>query len=163
MHRLHKEEQIIQPLLLFLFILPLITLTSQAERFTTTLNTKTSCRPHKTLPRVLLTNHLSPYYCHYLDVFHCAFEWIDHLGHELQPVAGSGVEGPHPGRLGIGCGRSALLLLRLIGKVILILQHLHFQHLTHHVSACAARQREGVSGGGRWKTRPWWEVGGRRN
>lgn len=52
------------------------------------------------------------------------------------------MEGPHPGWLGIGCGRGAFLLLRLIGKVVLILQHLHFQHLTHHVNACAARRRE---------------------
>lgn len=55
------------------------------------------------------------------------------------------MEGPHPGWLGIRCGGCALLLLRLIGKVILILQHLHFQHLTHHVSACAAQRREQVS------------------
>lgn len=110
--------------------------------------------------RSLTANLLSSHFCHYLDVLHCAFEWIDCLGHELQPVGGSGVEGPHPGRLGVGCGRSALLRLRLIGKVVLILQHLHFQHLTHHVNACAARQREQSERGRRWKTRPWWEVGG---
>lgn len=78
----------------------------------------------------------------YLDVLHCALKRIDRLWYELQPVAGCGVERPHPGRLGVGCGRRALLLFRLIGKVVLILQHLHFQHLTHHVKACAARRRE---------------------
>lgn len=91
---------------------------------------------------ICLSTSFLPIFCHYLDVLHCAFKWIDCLWHELQPVAGSGVEGPHPGRLGVGCGRGALLLLRLIGKVVLILQHLHFQHLTHHVNACAARRRE---------------------
>lgn len=78
----------------------------------------------------------------HLDVFHGAFERIDRLRHELQPVPGGAVERPHPGRLGVRRGRRSLLLLRLISQVILILQHLHFQHLTHHVSACAAQQRE---------------------
>lgn len=53
---------------------------------------------------VCVSTTFPSYSCHYLDVLHCAFEWIDSLGHELQPVAGSGVEGPHPGRLSIGCG-----------------------------------------------------------
>lgn len=79
----------------------------------------------------------------YLDVLHGAFEGVDRLGHELQPVAGSGVERPHPGRLGVGRGRGALLFLRLVGQVVLILQHLHFQHLTHHINACAARGKVG--------------------
>lgn len=96
----------------------------------------------------------------YLDVLHCALKRIDRLWHELQPVAGCGVERPHPGRLSVGRGRRALLLFRLVGKVVLILQHLHFQHLTHHVKACAARQREhSERGKGGAKTRPWWEVG----
>lgn len=69
------------------------------------------------------------------------------------------MQGPHPGWLSIRCGGGTLLLLRLIGEVVLILQHLHFQHLTHHVSACAAQRREQVSReggerkdhGGRWR------------
>lgn len=106
--------------------------------------------------------------CRYLDVLHGAFERIDRLGHELQPVAGGGVEGPHPGRLGVRRGRGALLLLRLVGEVVLILQHLHFQHLTHHVSACAAQRRVGgrvcegeeeVEGGGRQGHGGRWEEG----
>lgn len=79
----------------------------------------------------------------YLDVFHRALQRVHRLRDELQPVASRGVEGPHPGGLSVGRGRGPLLLLRLVGEVILILQHLHFQHLTHHVSACAAQQREG--------------------
>lgn len=96
----------------------------------------------------------------HLDVLHCALKRIDRLWHELQPVASCGVERPHPGRLSVGRGRCVLLLLRLVGKVVLILQHLHFQHLTHHVKACAARRREqSEQGEGGAKTRPWWEVG----
>ena len=89
---------------------------------------------------------------HHLDVLHRALQRVDHLWDELQPVEGGGVDGPHPGGLRVGRGRGALLDLRLVGQVVLILQHLHFQHLAHHVNTCAAQpegsQRGCVWGGG---------------
>ncbi len=73
----------------------------------------------------------------YLDVLHSAFERADRLRDQLQPVACRGVKRPHPGRLRVRRRRAALLLLRLVRQIVLILQHLHFQQLPHHVSAWA--------------------------